>query len=259
MIYGVQFMISKLLIIEYEKHVAENLSTFLEETGYEVKIANTGLEGLRQIREFEPTLVLCNIVMPELDGFGVLKEMQRDSTIEEVPFIFLSACAEMTNLRKGMEMGADDFLVKPIEYNSLIRSVEASIIRFKNRKITTLDIKNRTRIEQLTENSTIFIMLDKHPYFIKVNQIAAISSSSQYTTLYLTDNRQVIFRKSLKRWEQTLPNSIFLRISRSTIINTNCISRVEKWLQFSYKIYISGIEKPFELSRRYASKIRRQI
>ena len=111
----------------------------------------------------------------------------------------------------------------------------------------------------LKENSTFFITHDNQPQFLKVNQIRAINTLNQYTTLYVNNNKKITFRKSINTWERILPKPTFLRISRSTIINTNCISKVEKWLQFSYRIYISGIDKPFELSRRYASKIKKQI
>jgi DNA-binding LytR/AlgR family response regulator len=111
----------------------------------------------------------------------------------------------------------------------------------------------------LKENSTFFITHDNQPQFLKVNQIKAINTLNQYTTLFVNNNKEITFRKSINAWERILPKPTFLRISRSTIINTNCISKVEKWLQFSYRIYISGIDKPFELSRRYASKIRKQI
>ena len=111
----------------------------------------------------------------------------------------------------------------------------------------------------LKENSTFFITHDNQPQFLKVNQIKAINTLNQYTTLFVDKNKEITFRKSINTWERILPESTFLRISRSTIINTNYISNVEKWLQFSYRIYISGIDKPFELSRRYASKIRKQI
>ena len=111
----------------------------------------------------------------------------------------------------------------------------------------------------LKDNSTFFITHNNQPQFLKVNQIKAINTLNQYTTLFVNNNKEITFRKSINAWERILPKPTFLRISRSTIINTNCISKVEKWLQFSYRIYISGIDKPFELSRRYASKIRKQI
>lgn len=251
-------MSSKILIIEDEFDVAENLACILEEVGYEVKTACNGLEGLRTIREFKPTLVLCDIMMPKLDGYGVLEEIQLDNSIDDIPFIFLTAKVEISDLRKGMELGADDYLFKPIKADSLVRAVEVRILKHKEQKKEKLKSeKSETGTKKpINEDSSIFLTLDNHPQFVKVNQISAITSQNQYTTLYFKNNRKVTFRKSLTIWESTLPKSIFLRIHRSTIVNTNCIIRVEKWLKFTFRVYIDGIEKPFEISKRYASKIK---
>ncbi|MBU1101827.1 MAG: response regulator [Bacteroidetes bacterium] len=250
-------MSSKILIIEDEFDVAENLACILEEVGYEVKTACNGLEGLRKIREYKPALVLCDIMMPKLDGYGVLEEIQLDKDIDDVPFIFLTAKVEINDLRKGMELGADDYLFKPIKADSLVRAVEARITKYKEKKKETPKPESNEESDKtMNEESTIFITIDNHPQFLKVNQITAISSVNQYTTLCLANNRKVTFRKSLNVWEATLPKSIFLRIHRSTIVNTNYITRVEKWLKFTFRVYIDGIDKPFEISKRYASRIK---
>lgn len=80
-------------------------------------------------REGEPDLVLCDIMMPELDGYGVLHLLGRDPATAEMPFIFLSAKAERGDVRKGMELGADDYLTKPFEESELLNAIEGRLKR----------------------------------------------------------------------------------------------------------------------------------
>jgi DNA-binding response OmpR family regulator len=119
----------KILLIEDDRDVRENTAEILELANYEVVTAENGRRGVEHARMHKPDLVLCDIMMPELDGYGVLHLLGRDPSTAEIPFIFLSAKAERGDVRKGMELGADDYLTKPFEESELLNAIEGRLKR----------------------------------------------------------------------------------------------------------------------------------
>lgn len=118
-----------ILLIEDDADMRENTAEILELANYRVMKAENGRRGVEIARKEVPDLVLCDIMMPELDGFGVLHMLGRNPETAEVPFIFLSAKAERSDVRKGMELGADDYLTKPFEESELLNAVEGRLKR----------------------------------------------------------------------------------------------------------------------------------
>ncbi len=113
-----------IIIIEDNTAVRENLAEILELSGYKTIEAVDGKVGLRKIREHNPDLILCDVMMPELDGFGVLKILNRDPELMHIPFMFLTAKAEKSDFRKGMGLGADDYITKPYDDVELLDALE---------------------------------------------------------------------------------------------------------------------------------------
>ena len=118
-----------ILLIEDDKDMRENTAEILELANYRVMKAENGKRGVELARKDLPDLILCDIMMPELDGYGVLHLLGRDPQTAEVPFIFLSAKAERSDVRKGMELGADDYLTKPFEESELLNAIEGRLKR----------------------------------------------------------------------------------------------------------------------------------
>lgn len=118
-----------ILLIEDDADMRENTAEILELANYRVIKAENGRKGVEAARKEVPDLVLCDIMMPELDGYGVLHMLGRDPATAEVPFVFLSAKAERGDVRKGMELGADDYLTKPFEESELLNAVEGRLKR----------------------------------------------------------------------------------------------------------------------------------
>ncbi len=118
-----------ILLIEDNEDMRENTAEILDLAGYRVLKAENGRRGVEIARKERPDLVLCDIMMPELDGYGVLHMLGRDPATAEVPFVFLSAKAERGDVRKGMELGADDYLTKPFEETELLNAVEGRLRR----------------------------------------------------------------------------------------------------------------------------------
>src|SRR5690606_41845304 len=103
------------LIIEDNDDIREGTAEILELTGYRVITAAEGKTGVDMAMKHHPDLILCDIMMPELDGYGVLYMLGRHEETQHIPFIFLTAKSEKADVRKAMEMGADDYLTKPFE------------------------------------------------------------------------------------------------------------------------------------------------
>lgn len=120
-------MQKKILLIEDNPEMRDNTTEILELAGYEVYTAQNGSEGVSAANEVIPDLVICDIMMPVMDGYEVIAELSRDPKTSVIPFIFLTAKAERSDLRKGMEMGADDYLTKPFDDKELINAIESRL------------------------------------------------------------------------------------------------------------------------------------
>jgi CheY-like chemotaxis protein len=115
---------AKILIIEDNKEVRENTEEILELAGHDVSTAENGKVGVQVAKAELPDLIICDIMMPMLDGYGVLHILSTDPHTSRIPFIFLSAKANPQDVRKGMGLGADDYLTKPFEESDLLRTIE---------------------------------------------------------------------------------------------------------------------------------------
>lgn len=116
-----------LLLIEDNREVRENTAEILELAGYKVTTAENGKEGVSLAQQQLPDLIVCDIMMPLLDGYGVLHMLSKNSETSAIPFIFLTAKSERTDMRKGMEMGADDYITKPFEEIELLNAIESRL------------------------------------------------------------------------------------------------------------------------------------
>jgi CRP-like cAMP-binding protein/FixJ family two-component response regulator len=117
----------KILLIEDNKDMRENTTEILELANYKVTAAKNGKEGMEYAMKEKPDLIICDIMMPVLDGYGVLHMLSKKDETAGIPFIFLTAKAERTDFRKGMEMGADDYVTKPFDDIELLNAIESRL------------------------------------------------------------------------------------------------------------------------------------
>ncbi|MEL6132619.1 MAG: response regulator [Bacteroidota bacterium] len=117
----------KILLIEDNQEMRENTAEILELAGFTVQTAEDGKKGVAIANKEELDLVICDVMMPELDGYGVLHMMSRNPKTARIPFIFLTAKAEKTDFRKGMNLGADDYITKPFEDLELLDAIEVRL------------------------------------------------------------------------------------------------------------------------------------
>lgn len=115
------------LIIEDDELIRSNVQDILRLEDYTVESATDGLLGLRAAQQTLPELIICDIMMPGLDGYGVLQELRRDPLTATIPFIFLTALSSRDDLRRGMELGANDYVTKPFTSRELLTAIEARL------------------------------------------------------------------------------------------------------------------------------------
>jgi CRP/FNR family transcriptional regulator, polysaccharide utilization system transcription regulator len=121
-----------ILVIEDNEDVRENTAEILEYANYKVFQAENGKVGIEMAQNVKPDLIICDIMMPELDGYGVIHLLNKNPDTAAIPFIFLTAKSERTDMRRGMEMGADDYISKPFDDIELLNAVE---IRLKKNDV----------------------------------------------------------------------------------------------------------------------------
>lgn len=124
-------MHKKVLLIEDDRTVRENTAEILELSDYVVETAADGEIGTQSAIRFQPDIIVCDIMMPKLDGYGVLDALSQHPKTQRIPFIFLSAKTDRDDVRKGMNLGADDYLTKPFEEEDLISAIESRIAKTK--------------------------------------------------------------------------------------------------------------------------------
>jgi DNA-binding NarL/FixJ family response regulator len=143
-----------ILIVEDDALLSNNMALILKMEGYEVRVAADGLAGLALIRKKRPDLILCDILMPGMDGFTFHEAVSAFSHLAKIPFLFISALNEPAQIRKGMNAGADDYLTKPFTAQELHAAVTTRLQRFaalrtvsKSRNLTE---EQMARLRQIT-------------------------------------------------------------------------------------------------------------
>ena len=116
-----------ILVIDDNKDIRENTAEILDMAGYKTFTAENGKKGVDLALKEKPNVIVCDIMMPELDGYGVLHMLRKNTDTQNIPFIFLTAKTERSDLRKGMEMGADDYITKPFEDIELLNAIETRL------------------------------------------------------------------------------------------------------------------------------------
>lgn len=178
---------SKILVIEDNDEIRENIVEILELASYKVNVAKNGKQGVEVAIAGLPDVILCDIMMPELDGYGVLYLLNKNTETTNIPFIFITSKSERLDLRKGMEMGADDYLTKPFGRLELLNAIE---IRLKKKEIQHhFYSKSLNKLDNLLSKSDGLtalkkIVAERKSRFFKKNQIIHYEGDSA-TGIYL--------------------------------------------------------------------------
>ncbi|HBE59896.1 MAG TPA: response regulator [Cyanobacteria bacterium UBA11159] len=114
----------KILIIEDERFIRDNLIELLEIEGFSALGSENGKMGVALAETYQPNLILCDVMMPELDGYGVFAEMRSNPLTANIPFLFLTASADMNNIEKIKELGMNEYILKPFNVESFLQTIE---------------------------------------------------------------------------------------------------------------------------------------
>ncbi len=139
----------KILVIEDEDVIRENIVSVLNFSDFDAAGAKNGSIGLQQIREARPDLIISDIMMPEMSGYELLEQLRDDPNTATIPFIFLTAKTDRTDWRKGVELGADDYITKPFSIKELLSAVET---RFKRHELVVN--QGEKKLKELRDNLT---------------------------------------------------------------------------------------------------------
>lgn len=197
-----------ILVIEDSPDVLANITEILELDNYDVLNAKDGLEGVRVATEKKPDLIICDICMPLLDGYGVLHMLQKREEVWNTPFIFLSAMSARSEIRKGMDLGADDYIVKPFDSLELLHAVEMRLNKsIKLRSSFSPDISglqsllmvanSTSLLEELREGRNTNTYKKKQLVYSKGNHPAYlyfINKGRVKTSLHNEEGKEIITR-----------------------------------------------------------------
>jgi CRP-like cAMP-binding protein len=178
----------KILLIEDNKNMRENTMEILSLANYQVCAAENGKSGVKMAIEEKPDLIICDIMMPELDGYGVLYMLSQHPSTAGIPFIFLTAKTEKADIRKGMSLGADDYLTKPFDGMDLLATIE---MRFKKNDLFKRDFSRNINglndffttakgIEELKQLSA-----SRRPHVIKKKEIIYLDGDEAKNVIFI--------------------------------------------------------------------------
>lgn len=192
---------SKLLVIEDNNEVRENIQEILELAGYEVETAPNGKIGTKKALDELPELIICDIMMPELDGYGVLNILTKNPQTSAIPFIFLTAKSEKDDFRKGMSLGADDYITKPFEETDLLNTIErrlrknqlikqslskssdsySNLVDFTSSIDELKNLSENHKVKEFQRKDFIYLegSLPKAFYYVKKGQIKSVKTTKE--------------------------------------------------------------------------------
>jgi CRP-like cAMP-binding protein/CheY-like chemotaxis protein len=196
----------KILVIEDNVEMCENIASILKLSRYQVFTANSGKTGIDSAQEILPDLILCDIMMPDLDGYGVLHILSKDPATANIPFVYLTAKSEQKDFRTGMNLGADDYITKPFDGLELLNVIELRLKKnnlikttFENTVADINDFFNKTKqlpdFHKLSDNRKSRIYKKKEFVFIEgeeANYIYFISRGEVKTYKSNSDGKELI-------------------------------------------------------------------
>ncbi len=199
------------------------------------------------INSTKPDLVFLDIDLNGLTSIDLLNEITCEPKI-----IFISSQPDFAI--KAFELNVVDYILKPISSDRLKKAIDRVIELNKNAKA----MSNSDTAERFKPDQIILLNFDNKLTFIKIQDINYIEAFGNYTKIYMTDGKLSITYNSIKNWDNRLPSDVFIQIHRSSVINILNVAKIEKWTNDTGRLFLKGIEKPFEISRSYFFQIKKK-
>jgi DNA-binding LytR/AlgR family response regulator len=259
---GIITQMKTIMIMEDDPAVRENMQFLLEELGYDVVTAADGREGLKKVAKAVPDMILCDIMMPQVDGYQVLEKIRSTPVTASIPFVFLTAKSELMDMRRGMQLGADDFILKPYKAEEVLLAVQSQL----KKKAAAAGLRTSAPPAAPKEPPTRrpaseheLFLTGSTPELFKTADIKYIRAEEEYSIVFTKDGKKHVVRRLLKEWEEHLPAASFLRIHRSLLINLNFVAKIEKWFNNSFRVFLKEVPEPLVMSRRYSQLLRSKL
>jgi len=240
-----------ILVIEDDDTVRLPLVDVLEANGYSVLAAANGREGIQLARDEGPDLIISDIMMPEVDGYGVFEALQDDPHTAVIPFIFLSAKTDPTDIREGLGLGADDYLTKPFDVKVLLETIRTRMERYQ--KITDAAVT----FNEENDYDQIFIKDGESCWFVEYERLRLLESEDNYVRLFF-ENEKPLISRTLNYLEQRLPTKMFFRANRKQIVNLKWIKHIQPWFNGGLLVSLKDGTK-VQMSRRAAQTFRSKM
>ena len=199
--------------------------------------------AIESISLIQPDVIFLDIQMPGLDGFALLERIEANPKV-----IFVTAFDEFAI--RAFEVNALDYLMKPVSAARLGQTVQ---------RLHSKSSRKADYLRILDYGDRLFLQVDSRIRFVKVSSIITVVAQGDYSHVTTTEGPLGLVLKSMKEWEYRLPAQHFIRVHRSAIVNIDCIEKVDKWFNNSFRIQLRGVSEPVEMSRRYASRLRDQF
>ncbi len=162
---------TKVLVIEDERYLLEDITELLQYTDFEVQSASSGKLGLTLAHDYAPDLIICDIMMPDLDGYEVLEQIRNNPDTANTPFIFLTAKADRESMRQGMELGADDYLTKPFTSAELLSAINTRL-----RRQSQIAVHSEQKLDNVKRQLTRMVTHELRTPLISINTVVDVIS-----------------------------------------------------------------------------------
>ena len=233
------------IVVDDERLARNAIKTLLEEVD-KIELlgeADNVTSAATLIDKIKPDVVFLDIQLPGESGFDLLERIPAS-----IKIIFVTAFDEYA--LRAFEANALDYLMKPVSITRLKSCVE---------RLFEENMQDETENKKLIGSDRLFILFNTHYLFLKVESILYISASGDYSELHLTDGKKGLTNKSMTEWESRLPENIFCRVHRSTIINIDHVVKVDEWFNNAFRVLLKDVDEPFIMSRRYSSMIKNRF
>ncbi|HEX8194955.1 MAG TPA: LytTR family DNA-binding domain-containing protein [Pyrinomonadaceae bacterium] len=236
----------KALIVDDERLARRELRSLLEDFS-EVEIigeADSVSQALDLIENKEPTIVFLDIQLTNETGFDLLER------VESAEFKTIFVTAFDAYAIRAFEVNALDYLLKPVNPERLKKAIE---------KIVKDEKSAENNLRKLEFDDRLLLEMSGRSIFLKINRISHILAAGDYSEVFTTEGKKFLVEKPLREWETRLPEKHFIRIHRTSIINLECVERLESWFNRSYQIYLQNNREPLTVSRRYAAQLKQKF
>lgn len=238
------------LIVDDEWLAREGLRRLLQKFD-EIEVigeADCVSNAAQMIKETQPDVVFLDIQMPDGNGFALFDQVDVDFRV-----IFVTAFDDYAI--RAFEINALDYLLKPISMSRLSQAVA----RLATKSPKDKAMKDKPLKEKLNYDDYLFANSKGRVGFVKINSILYIQAAGDYSEVFTNTGEKRMVLRTLKEWEEYLPDNNFLRIHRNTIINLNFIDKVEPWAKSTFQIHMRHINEPFTTSQKYTKELRKKF